>query len=129
MNLNNKKIVVTGGGGFVGQYVVEKLKERGVKNIFVPRSAKYNLCDRLVCQSVIKDADVVIHLAAQIGGIGFIGEHQGEIFYNNLIMGVELMEASYKAGVKKFVSIGTVCEYPKEPLLPFKEEDLWEGYP
>lgn len=129
MNLTDKKIVVTGGGGFLGQYVVAKLNESGVKNIFVPRSAEYDLRKRLVCNKVVKSADVVIHLAAQIGGIGFIGEHPGEIYYNNIIMGTELMEASYKAGVRKFVSIGTVCEYPKSPLLPFKEEDLWDGYP
>ena len=129
MNWINKKIVVTGGGGFLGRYVVKKLKERGVEDIFVPRSAEYDLRKRAVCQRVVQGADVVIHLAAQIGGIGFIGEHPGEIYYNNIIMGMELMEASRKAGVRKFVSIGTVCEYPISPPLPFKEEDLWDGYP
>lgn len=129
MNLVSKKIVVTGGAGFLGKYVVEKSRARGVEDIFVPRSAEYDLREREVCRKVVKVADVVIHLAAQIGGIGFIGQHQGEIFYNNLIMGVELMEAARLAGVEKFVGIGTVCEYPKETPLPFVEENLWLGYP
>ncbi|NCN58631.1 GDP-fucose synthetase [Candidatus Roizmanbacteria bacterium CG22_combo_CG10-13_8_21_14_all_38_20] len=129
MNLNNKKILVTGGGGFLGQYVVSELKAKGAEDIFVPRSTEYDLRSTLVCKKVVKNVDVVIHLAAQIGGIGFIGEHSGEIFYNNLVMGVELMEAARKEGIEKFVSIGTVCEYPKSPPLPFKEENLWDGYP
>ncbi len=129
MKLEDKKIVVTGGGGFLGGYVVRALKKRGVKHIFVPRSKDYDLRERDICRKVIGDAQIVIHLAAQIGGIGFIGEHAGEVFYNNLILGVELMEAARLAGVEKFVSIGTVCEYPKSPQIPFKEESLWDGYP
>lgn len=129
MRLSKKKIVVTGGGGFLGRYVVTALKTHGASDIFVPRSKDYDLRLRKVAEKVVSKADIVIHLAAQIGGIGYIGEHPGEIFYNNAIMGIELMEAARKAGVEKFVSIGTVCEYPKNPPLPFKEEDLWEGYP
>lgn len=129
MDLQNKKIVVTGGAGFVGQHVVERLKEQGASDIFVPNSFEFDLRQRVNCEKVVEGADIVIHLAAQIGGIGFIDEHQGEIFYNNLIMGTELMEAARKAGVKKYVSFGTVCEYPKVVPLPFKEENLWDGYP
>ncbi len=129
MNLKSKKILVTGGGGFLGQHVVSLLKKRGVKKIVVPRSDEYDLRERSMCESIVKDIDIVIHLAAQIGGIGFIKERHGEIFYNNLVMGIQLMEAARKAGVKKFVGIGTVCEYPKVIPLPFREEDLWDGYP
>lgn len=129
MKLNDKKIVITGGGGFLGQYVVEKLKTYGVSNIFIPRSKEYDLRDRKTCEKIVKNVDIVIHLAAQIGGIGFIDKYPGEIFYNNIIMGLELMEASRKARVGKFISVGTVCEYPKLTELPFKEENLWNGYP
>lgn len=129
MILKNKKIIVTGGAGFLGKYVVVKLKEHGVSDIFIPRSTDYDLRQRDVCERVVRGADIIIHLAAQIGGIGFIKERPGEIFYNNLIMGVELMEAARKASVEKFVAIGTVCEYPKLTPIPFKEENLWDGYP
>lgn len=129
MKFENRKILVTGGNGFLGQNVVAKLREFGASNIIVPRSYEYDLRNRDVCEKIVKNVNIVIHLAAQIGGIGYISEHQGEMFYNNIIMGVELMEASRKAGVKKFVSVGTVCEYPKLTPLPFKEEDLWNGYP
>lgn len=129
MKLKDKKIVVTGGGGFLGGYVVRALKKRGVKDIFVPRSKDYDLRDRDISRRVVNDAQIVIHLAAQIGGIGFINEYAGEVFYNNLVMGVELMEAARLAGVEKFISIGTVCEYPKSPPIPFKEKNLWQGYP
>jgi len=129
MELQNKKIVVTGGAGFLGSYVVEKLKESGASRILVPYSSEYDLRDRKACERALKDSDIVIHLAAQIGGIGFINERPGEIYYNNLIMGAEVMEAARKAGVKKFVSVGTVCEYPRVINLPFKEKDLWDGNP
>lgn len=129
MKLANKKILVTGGAGFLGSYVVAQLKRRGVAQILIPRSKQHDLRERNVCRKLVGGVDIVIHLAAQIGGIGFISQHPAEVFYNNLIMGVELMEASYRAGVSKFVSIGTVCEYPKYPPLPFKETSLWDGYP
>lgn len=129
MKLQNKKIVVTGGAGFLGKYVVEKLKEHRTTDIFVPTSKEYDLRNRVDCEKVVKKRDIVIHLAAQIGGIGFINEHQGEVYYNNLVMGAEVMEAARKAGVEKFVSIGTVCEYPRVIALPFKEKDLWNGNP
>ncbi len=129
MELTNKKIVVTGGGGFLGKYVVDTLKKYGAKNIFVPRSKDYDLREKNKCEEVVKGKNIVIHLAAQMGGIGFINEHPGEIFYNNIIMGVQMMEASKKAGVSKFVGIGTACEYPESIPLPFKESDIWKGSP
>ena len=129
MKLQDKKIVVTGGKGFLGSYVVEKLKEKGAKDIFVPNSKDFDLRERKNCEEVVKGSDIVIHLAAQIGGIGFISEHPGEIFYNNIIMAVQMMEESRKAGVKKFIGIGTACEYPESIPLPFKEDDIWKGSP
>jgi GDP-L-fucose synthase len=129
MILQNKKIVVTGGAGFLGSHLVRKMKAKGVRNIFVPFSKDYDLRDRKACKEVVRNADIVIHLAAQIGGIGFIDEHQGEVFYNNLVMGVQLMEEARIAGVKKFVGIGTACEYPEVIPLPFKESDIWNGSP
>jgi GDP-L-fucose synthase len=129
MNLKNKRILITGGEGFLGGYVVEEIKKRKPKKIIVPKHADYDLRDRAVCEKLTRNVDAVIHLAAQIGGIGFIDSIPGEIFYNNAVMGIELMEAARKNGVKKFVSIGTVCEYPRITPLPFKEKYLWDGYP
>lgn len=131
MDLRDKKILVTGGAGFLGQFVVEKLIERGVskKNIRVARSKKYDLVQWKDCVKAVKGIDVVIHLAAVVGGIGANQRHPAKFFYENLMMGVQLMEAARLAGVKKFVAIGTVCAYPKFTPVPFKEEDLWAGYP
>jgi len=131
MDLKNKKILVTGGAGFLGSFVVKKLIERGVpkENIFIPRSKDFDLRKWENCQKVVKDKDVVIHLAAKVGGIGFNQKYPGELFYDNLIMGVQLMEAARQAGIEKFVAIGTICAYPKFTPVPFKEEDLWSGYP
>lgn len=131
LNLKNKKILVTGGAGFLGSYVVRKLKERGVpdETITAPRSAEYDLRQWGVCKRVVKGQDIVIHLAASVGGIGFNRAHPGKCFYDNAIMGIQMIEAARQAGVKKFVQIGTVCAYPKFTPVPFKEEDLWNGYP
>lgn len=124
-----KKILVTGGAGFLGSHVVEELKKQGVTNIVVPRSKDLDLRERSVCAEVVKNVDIVIHLAGNVGGIGYNRENPGTLFYDNLIMGVQLMEEARKAGVAKFVAIGTVCAYPKFTPIPFKEEDLWNGYP
>ena len=129
MDLVNKKILVTGGAGFLGRWVVRELNKKGITNVRISRSLEYDLRQKSACQEVVKNIDIVIHLAAQIGGIGFISKHPGEVFYNNILMGIQLMEEARLAGVKKFVTIGTVCEYPRLPSLPFQEDDLWNGYP
>lgn len=133
----NKRVIVTGGGGFLGSFVVEKLKARGANDIFIPRKKDYNLTDREALTRLynvaLKDVEpgnvLVIHLAANVGGIGANREHPAEFFYDNLMMGVELMHQAYQRGVGKFVAIGTVCAYPKFTPVPFKEDDLWIGYP
>jgi len=130
-NWSDKRAAVTGGAGFLGSFVVEKLKERGCREVFVPRSREYNLVEREACKRLYKDArpDVVIHLAAKVGGIGANRENPGSFFYENLMMGVQLMEEGRLYGLKKFVALGTICAYPKFTPVPFKEENLWDGYP
>ena len=127
----DKSVVVTGGAGFLGSHVVEKLKERGAENIFVPRSCDLDLREK---EAIIKlyqetQPNIVLHLAAVVGGIGANRENPGKFFYDNLIMGIQLMEQARLFEVDKFVAIGTVCAYPKFTPVPFKEEDLWNGYP
>jgi len=131
INLKTKKILITGGAGFLGSYVVKKLLKRGVpkKNIFVPRHSEFDLIKLEDCKKVVKDKDIVIHLAAMVGGIGLNREKPGQIFYDNLMMGVQLMDEARKANVEKFVAIGTICAYPKFTPVPFKEKNLWNGYP
>ena len=127
----NKNVTVTGGSGFLGSYVVKKLEERGCRNIFVPRSKDYDLVYYQACEKVYEDSrpDIVIHLAAKVGGIGANRENPGKFFYENLMMGVQMMDLGRRAGIEKFVAIGTICAYPKFTAVPFKEEDLWNGYP
>lgn len=122
---------MTGGAGFLGRFVVDKLLARGVprEQIFIPRSQEFDLRKWENCQKVVKGQDVVIHLAATVGGIGFNQEKPGELFYDNLMIGTQLMEAARQEGVEKFVAIGTICSYPKFTPVPFKEQDLWQGYP
>jgi GDP-L-fucose synthase len=127
----SKRVVVTGGAGFLGSFVVETLRERGCPTPFIPRSQDYDLRREADIARMLADArpDLIIHLAAVVGGIGANRENPGRFFYDNLIMGAQLMEAARQAGVAKFVAIGTVCSYPKFAPVPFREEDLWEGYP
>jgi len=132
-----KRVIVTGGAGFLGSFVIEKLKQRGATDIFIPRIEEYNLTDRddirRLFENTLKGVDpknmLIIHLAAHVGGIGANREHPAEFFYDNLMMGVELMHQAWHNGVGKFTAIGTVCAYPKFTPVPFKEEDLWIGYP
>lgn len=131
-NLKGKKILVTGADGFLGKHLVKSLLEkRGVlqEHLFLPTIKELDLTRWEHCVKAVAGQDMVIHLAAKVGGIGFNQEKPGELFYDNLMMGAQLMEAARQAGVKKFVAIGTVCAYPKETPVPFKEEDLWNGYP
>jgi GDP-L-fucose synthase len=127
----NKRVLVTGGAGFLGAFVVEKLRECGCKNIFIPRSKDYDLVEMKDVRRLYRDAtpDIVIHLAGRVGGIGANRANPGKFFYDNLMMGVQIMEVGRQVGIEKFVAIGTVCAYPKFTPVPFKEDDLWNGYP
>ena len=127
----DRKVVVTGGAGFLGSFLVEKLRQRGATHIFVPTIREYDLVQEEAVTRLLNDArpDAIIHLAAFVGGIGANRAHPAEFFYNNLMMGVQLMHQAWRAGVSKFVAIGTVCAYPKFTPIPFREDDLWNGYP
>ena len=129
--LQDKHILVTGGAGFLGKQVVQQLIAAGAKleNISIPRSRDCDLREVGACQKAVAGQDLVIHLAAHVGGIGLNREKPAELFYDNLMMGTQLIHAAYHAGVKKFVCVGTICAYPKFTPVPFKEDDLWDGYP
>jgi GDP-L-fucose synthase len=128
---HNKRILLTGGSGFLGTHVFEALKRHGVspEQVRVPRRATDDLRAWEHCQRAVEGQDIVIHLAASVGGIGINREKPGEFFYDNLMMGVQLIEAARQAGVRKFAAIGTICAYPKFTPIPFREEELWNGYP
>ena len=127
----NRKVVVTGGAGFLGTYVAIELKKRGCRHLFIPRKMDYDLRKIESIKQMLNDAkpDIIIHLAAVVGGIGANRDRPGTFFYDNLIMGIQLMEEARIFGIKKFVAIGTICSYPKFTKVPFKEESLWDGYP
>jgi GDP-L-fucose synthase len=127
----DRKVCVTGGAGFLGSFITAKLRERGAKEIFVPTIENYNLVEPEAVRRMLDDSqpDVILHLAAHVGGIGANRLHPAEFFYDNLMMGVQLMHQAWKRGVEKFVALGTVCAYPKFTPVPFKEDDLWNGYP
>ena len=129
MNLKNKRITVTGGAGFLGQNVVKILKEKGCKDIFIPRSKDCDLKENKNCIRSVQNRDIVIHLAAVVGGIGANRANLGKFFYGNAIMGIQLIEQARLAGIEKFVALGTISCYPKFTPIPFKEENLWDGYP
>lgn len=131
LDLKDKRILVTGGAGFLGRQVVQKLSESGAdpQKITVPRSREYDLRSLEACQKAVEQQDIVIHLAAHVGGIGLNLIKPAELFYDNLMMGTQLIHAAYQAGVEKFVCVGTICAYPKFTPVPFKEDDIWNGYP
>ena len=127
----DRRIVVTGGAGFLGSYIIDGLQKRDCKNILVPKIEDYNLINLPDVIRMYDDMkpDIVIHLAAVVGGIGANRQHPGKFFYENLMMGVQLIEQARLRNLEKFVAIGTVCSYPKFTPVPFKEDDLWNGYP
>ncbi|MDF2667926.1 MAG: fcl [Paenibacillus sp.] len=131
MDLSKKRVMVTGGAGFLGKHVVKKLVERGCRDIIVPRSKDYDLRREADIEKLfqLSHPEIVIHLAAVVGGIGANQVNPGKFLYDNLVMGTQLMELSRQFGVEKFVAIGTICSYPKHTPVPFKESDLWNGYP
>jgi len=131
MDLTHKKILLTGGAGFVGRHVVSELIDQGVNQsqIIIPRHSEADLRIAKVAEEITRDVEVVIHLAGNVGGIGYNQEYPGTLFYDNITMGVNLIEAARKNKVEKFVCIGTICAYPKFTPVPFREEELWNGYP
>ena len=129
MDLKNKKILVTGGNGFLGKNVVKNLENLGINDIIIPSSSDYDLRNMNNCKKVVDGIDVVFHLAAHVGGIGLNREKPGELFFDNLMMGTQLLHESKMANVEKFIALGTVCSYPKFTQIPFSEDDIWNGYP
>jgi len=131
IDLPARRVMVTGGSGFLGRRVVAKLEQIGCRDVFVPRKADYDLVDRDAVRRAVRDArpEVIVHLAARVGGIGANRENPGSFFFDNLMMGVQLMEEARIADVEKFVAVGTICAYPKFTPVPFREADLWGGYP
>jgi GDP-L-fucose synthase len=131
VELSSKKVLLTGGSGFLGRHVLAALRAQGASDVVVPRRAQYDLTREEAVARVYRDhrPNVVIHLAAIVGGIGANREKPGQFFYDNLMMGTQLMEYARRSGVEKFVGIGTICSYPKLTPVPFREDDLWNGYP
>ena len=129
MDLKNKKILVTGGNGFLGKNVVRNLENLGISDIITQSSSDCDLRNMGNCKKAVDGIDVVFHLAAHVGGIGLNREKPGELFFDNLMMGTQLLHESKMANVKKFIALGTVCSYPKFTQIPFSEDDIWNGYP
>jgi GDP-L-fucose synthase len=126
---NEKNVLVTGGSGFLGSYVVDLLRQKNVKKLIIPRSKECDLTQLSNCKKILKDVDIVFHLAAKVGGIGLNREKPAELFYDNLMMGTQLINEAKEAGIEKFIALGTICSYPKFAPIPFSEDSIWNGYP
>lgn len=129
MEWNKKNVLVTGGSGFLGSNVVKLLRKKKVKSIIIPSSKQYDLTKISNCKRIVKDADIVFHIAGRVGGIGLNQQKPAELFYENLLMGTQLIDEANKANVEKLIIIGTICSYPKFAPIPFSEESIWDGYP
>lgn len=129
MEWNKKNVLVTGGSGFLGSNVVKLLRKKKVKSIIIPSSKQYDLTKISNCKRIVKDVDIVFHIAGRVGGIGLNQQMPAELFYDNLLMGTQLIDEANKANVEKLIIIGTICSYPKFAPIPFSEESIWDGYP
>ena len=129
MNLKNKRILVTGGNGFLGKNLVKKLEEVGVSNVYSPSSEEFDLRKQTDCERVVKNIDVVFHLAGNSGGIAYMEKNPASVFYDNVMMGTQLLHEAKNENVEKFIGLGTVCSYPKFSSIPFLEDEIWNGFP
>ena len=129
MKWSEKNVVVTCGRGFLGSFVVDNLKKKGAKNLVLPTSNECDLREKSNCKKIVQDADIVFHLAGRAGGIGLMRKNPADIFYDNIMMGTNLIHEAKEAGVEKVIALGTVCSYPKFASIPFTEDSIWDGYP
>jgi len=129
MNLKNKRILVTGGNGFLGKNLVKKLEKMGVSDVSAPSSNKFDLRKQQDCQKIVKHIDIIFHLAGNSGGIGYMGKNPANVFYDNVMMDTQLLHEAKNENIQKFIGLGTVCSYPKFASIPFLEDEIWDGFP